>query len=83
MLASVDRNALYTRYCILHTVPRFNNPSGTFDNDQYMLDITTSGDNAAFESFMDTWLGNCGNECTSRVDYACTPCVPESVPTAP
>jgi hypothetical protein len=48
-----------------------------------MLDITTSGDNAAFESFMDTWLGNCGNECTSRVDYACTPCVPESVPTAP
>ena len=81
MLASVNRNALYTRYCILHTVPRFNNPSGTFDNDQYMLDIITDGDNAAFESFMDTWLTNCGNECVSRVDYACTPCVPDAVPT--
>jgi hypothetical protein len=22
---------------ILHSVPRFNNPSGTFDNDQYLL----------------------------------------------
>ena len=39
IIDSVDRNALYGRYFILHTVPRFNNPSGTFDNDQYMCEI--------------------------------------------
>ena len=33
----VDRNALYDCYYILHSVPRFNNPSGTFDNDQYLV----------------------------------------------
>jgi len=27
----------YNSYYIQHHVPRFNNPSGTFDNDQYML----------------------------------------------
>ena len=80
ILDSVTRGNLYTRYYIQHSVPRFNNPSGTFDNDQYMLDIITNGTNAALESFMDTWLGNCGNECTSLVVRDCTPCVPTPVP---
>lgn len=80
ILDSVIRNQLYTRYYIQHSVPRFNNPSGTFDNDQYMLEVFTNGVNTSFESFMDTWLGNCGNGCVSRVDRACTPCVPTPVP---
>lgn len=29
----------YNAYYIQHHVPRFNNPSGTFDNDQYMLKV--------------------------------------------
>jgi len=33
------RNGLYNRFCILHSVPRFNNPSGVFDNDQYLIEI--------------------------------------------
>lgn len=36
-LASVTRSALYDKVLVLHNVPRWNNPSGTFDNDQYLL----------------------------------------------
>lgn len=79
--AGIDlRSGMFTRYYLLHTVPRFNNPSGTFDNDQYMLDIVTNGPNTSFETFMDTWLTNCGDECTSLVVRGCTPCDPIDVP---
>ena len=36
-----DRTILYDRTMILHSVPRFNNPTGTFDNDQYLVEILT------------------------------------------
>ena len=39
ILAAVDRNALYRGFYIQHSVPRFNNPTGTFDNDQYLYEI--------------------------------------------
>jgi hypothetical protein len=92
ILDSVDRASMYVRYFIQHTVPRFNNPTGVFDNDQYLLDVIVPGDcvqpapnpgdcgNAAFESFMATWLGNCGDECTTLVVNDCEPCVPVAVP---
>jgi hypothetical protein len=80
ILDSVIRANLYTRYYIQHTVPRFNNPSGTFDNDQYMLEVFTTGVNTAFENFMETWLGNCGDECTTFEIRGCTPCVPTPIP---
>jgi len=35
----VDRTASYDRLMILHSIPRYNNPTGTFDNDQYLLEI--------------------------------------------
>ena len=35
-LAAVDRTATYRAFYIQHVVPRFNNPSGVFDNDQYV-----------------------------------------------
>ena len=52
---TISRTAKYTRYFIKHSVPRFNNPTGTFDNDQYLLEIvaqatattTANGANAA------------------------------------
>lgn len=83
LLGAVTRGSLYTRYYILHSVPRYNNPTGVYDNDQYMLDVVTSGANASFESFMDTWLTNCGDGCTSLVVRGCTPCVPTALPVAP
>jgi hypothetical protein len=73
ILNSVNRNALYTRYFILHNVPRLNNPTGVFDNDQYMLEIISTGRNAALETFLTTWLGNCAN-CVTLDVYDCTPC---------
>jgi len=38
-LSAVTRSSLYDQVLILHNVPRFNNPTGTFDNDQYLLVI--------------------------------------------
>jgi hypothetical protein len=35
----INRNAFYDRMYIQHNVPRFNNPTSTFDNDQYLLEI--------------------------------------------
>jgi hypothetical protein len=37
--AAISRSSYYTRYYLQHSVPRFNNPTGTFDNDQYLLEI--------------------------------------------
>jgi hypothetical protein len=42
---AINRNAFYTSYYIQHNVPRFNNPTGTFDNDQYLLQIVVTEDN--------------------------------------
>jgi hypothetical protein len=33
---AVDRTAFYACYYLQHSVPRFNNPTGVFDNDQYL-----------------------------------------------
>ena len=39
ILGAVDRKATYRNYKIQHTVPRYNNPTGVFDNDQYLYEI--------------------------------------------
>jgi hypothetical protein len=39
---AIDRTAQYGKVYILHSVPRFNNPTGVFDNDQYLLEIVGS-----------------------------------------
>jgi hypothetical protein len=36
---TINRFQSYSRYYLQHSVPRFNNPTGTFDNDQYLLEI--------------------------------------------
>jgi hypothetical protein len=85
ILNSVNRNALYTRYYLLHSVPRHNNPTGTFDNDQYLLEIITDGPVVQFETDVQTWVENCSQcdgfevfDCVTE----CTPIVPV-VPPAP
>jgi hypothetical protein len=60
----IDRNSLYVRYYILHNVPRFNNPTSTFDNDQYLLEIITSESvGTDLLEFVEAWLGNCNSGC--------------------
>lgn len=73
----INRNVLYTRYFLQHNVPRFNNPSSTFDNDQYLLEVITCGQDAAFETFVNAWLDTCsqctGLEVEGCVEDACEP----------
>lgn len=84
MSTAIPRNALYSRYFILHSVPRFNNPTGVFDNDRYMLEIITpAGGNAALETFINAWLSACV-DCVPFETYDCTPCVAQpNVPVIP
>ena len=79
ILNAVNRNALYTRYFLLHTVPRYNNPTGVFDNDQYMLEIITPSaaglplPNLSLEDYVNSWLGTCPDCVAFEID-GCTPC---------
>jgi hypothetical protein len=61
---AINKNSLYDAYYIQHNVPRLNNPSGTFDNDQYLLEIVVgNGYNGAnLENFLGAWLAGAGNE---------------------
>jgi hypothetical protein len=61
----IDRNSLYDRIYLLHNVPRFYNPTGTFDNDQYLVEvIVDQGDinnpNGVWDA-ISTWLTNCSS----------------------
>ena len=73
---SVNRSAFYTRYVLQHNVPRFNNPTGTFDNDQYQLEIITNGVDANLEAFFGAWITSptCGT-CDGLEVFSCgAPC---------
>jgi hypothetical protein len=81
IIDSINRNALYGRYFIQHSVPRRNNPSGTFDNDQYMNEIiyteatpATPIGLAEFEAAMVNILSGCTDCITDVTEYSCTPC---------
>lgn len=75
----IDRYALYTKYYLLHNVPRFNNPSSTFDNDQYLLEFVTTESINSFENDIINWLDSCGNLCEFEeygCERECNPIVP-------
>ena len=65
-LGVVDRAGLYDQVCILHSVPRFNNPSGTFDDDQYLLvvHVPTGTTTTAFTTLVGNILTAGGNTVT-------------------
>ena len=75
ILNSVNRNALYTRYFILHTVPRYNNPTGVFDNDQYLVEIVTTNRITELERLLDGWaINSCQSGCDEREVNSCNHC---------
>ena len=87
IISSVDRSALYYRYMLQHNVPRNYNPSGTFDSDQYMLEIFSLEALNTFATDTALWLDSCG-VCEINVGetaYACdTVCdVPIAFPAIP
>ena len=87
IVTSVDRSATYYRYMLQHNVPRNYNPSGTFDADQYMLEIFSLEPLNTFATDTALWLDSCG-VCEINVleeAYACdTVCdVPIAFPAVP
>jgi hypothetical protein len=66
LVSAINRSALYNALYLQHNVPRFNNPTGVFDNDQYLLQIifpalpiSDPGYGFAIELIND-WLNGCG-----------------------
>ena len=84
IISSVDRTALYYRYMLQHNVPRNYNPSGTFDADQYMLEIFSLAPLATFKADTLAWLTACTDVCDTT-GYSCsTVCVvPIAFPAVP
>ena len=67
---AIDRQALYYRYVLIHNVPRFNNPTGVFDNDQYALTIFAKAPLTTFSTRMQNWLNGCGAGCNIE-EFTC------------
>jgi len=83
LVSAINRNALYTKYYLLHNVPRFNNPTGVFDNDRYLLEVISLDPLAALESDVNAWLEGCNNECAFE-EYTCiTECTSITFPATP
>lgn len=78
MLEDVDRSAQYDRLYLLHSVPRFNNPSSTFDNDRYLLEfvgLAGTGSLNGLYNTLESWLEGCG-VCEIEKFECSAPCVP-------
>jgi len=85
---AVNRNAYYDRLYLQHNVPRLNNPTGTFDNDQYLLQIFALAGSAedgvvdgtlnptvqAFYEWLNSWLETCGVTCNNENIVSLTEC---------
>ena len=83
IISSIDRSALYYRYILQHNVPRNYNPSGTFDSDQYLLEVFSLAPLTTFDTDTSGWLNSCG-VCEIE-NFSCeTQCeVPIAFPTLP
>ena len=53
IVSVVDRDALYNVFRLQHTVPRYNNPTGVFDNDQYVYNFYVKCGDETGEQAMD------------------------------
>lgn len=65
--SNISPTGKYVEYNILHSVPRFNNPTGVFDNDQYMITIIFpcgTTDVTDFETWMGEYIALGGNGVT-------------------
>jgi hypothetical protein len=60
--SAIDRNALYTSYFILHTANRESNPSGVYDDDQYLIQLVVPFlmSVTTFESWINAYVGSAG-----------------------
>jgi hypothetical protein len=84
IISAIDRGGLYYRYVLIHNVPRFNNPTGVFDNDQYALTVFSQNALRDFFDDVEAWLDGCGAGCNIE-EFTCeTVCdVPVNFPAIP
>ena len=75
IISAIDRGALYWAYYLQHNVPRHNNPTGTFDADQYLLQFVSENQMSQFEVDMTSWLVDCG-VCEFEAIECVTSCEP-------
>jgi len=59
--AAINRSSFYTSYYLQHSVPRFNNPTGTFDNEQYLLEIVGMPEMYTTTTSVVTFAGGVGS----------------------
>ena len=57
VLSNINRLVNYKQYNLLHSIPRFNNPSGVFDNDQYLYTIYVACTDTAAQADLEALLG--------------------------
>lgn len=62
---AIDRNALYKTYYIQHSIPRLSNPSGMFDNDQYVYKIFVLCSDSAAIAKMDALMAEISTVATA------------------
>jgi hypothetical protein len=88
ILSAVSRDLFYDTLYLQHNVPRFNNPTGTFDNDQYLLQVyaltgslspgipdgTLNQELGNLFEWLDKWLDNCGSTCNVEGFESLTVC---------
>ena len=73
LTGAVNRQGFYKMYYVQHTVPRYNNPTGVFDNDQYVVSVAVLCTNSETITAVDKlWvvLGASCNVC-SPIDEDC------------
>lgn len=78
IINEITRAAFYTRYVIQHNIPRRNNHTSTYSEEQYDLQIITNGIVPSFEALMAQWLTNANSYVTLEITSCgtCTPLTP-------
>ena len=56
VITAVDRGALYKTYYVQHSIPRLNNATSVFDNDQYVYEIFVKCDDSATQTSVEAIL---------------------------
>jgi len=69
ILDAVTRTKLYRVYYLQHSVPRLNNPSGVFDNDQYLYQVFVDEDNGGLVTAMDALWASIEAQCIAVGNY--------------
>jgi hypothetical protein len=71
----LSRGSIYSSYYLLHSVPRYNNPSGVFDNDQYLLEIVGTAATVTYlTTSFDAIVTACSSACDVTEDFSVTGC---------